>query len=161
MFLLSPLEATMFRGRCESEVAQSCPTLCDHMDCSLPGSSVHGIFLTIVLEWIAISFSRGSSRRRDRTQVSCIAVRGFNLWSTRDLIRCLQIGCTGDHLSSMEFWELTKKMVVEHDQWHWEQTMPFSKFHIKHAYDATIHITCFSEGFEVSLNMAIAIIMKW
>ena len=42
----------------ESEVAQSCPTLCDPMDCSLPGSSVHGIFQAIVLEWIAISFSR-------------------------------------------------------------------------------------------------------
>ena len=45
----------------ESEVAQLCPTLCDPMDCSLPGSSVHGIFQAIVLEWIAISFSRGSS----------------------------------------------------------------------------------------------------
>ena len=45
----------------ESEVAQSCLTLCDPMDCSLPGSSVHGIFQAIVLEWIAISFSRGSN----------------------------------------------------------------------------------------------------
>ena len=45
----------------ESEVAQSCPTPRDPMDCSLPGSSVHGIFQTRVLEWIAISFSRGSS----------------------------------------------------------------------------------------------------
>ena len=43
--------------RSESEVTQSCPTLCDVMDCSLPGSSVHGIFQAIVLEWIAISFS--------------------------------------------------------------------------------------------------------
>ena len=42
----------------KSEVAQSCPTLCDPMDCSLSGSSVHGIFQAIVLEWIAISFSR-------------------------------------------------------------------------------------------------------
>ena len=42
----------------ESEVAQSCLTLCDPIDCSLPGSSVHGIFRAIVLEWIAISFSR-------------------------------------------------------------------------------------------------------
>ena len=49
----------------ESEVAQSCPTLCDPMDCSLPGSSVHGIFQATVLEWIAISFSRGSSQPRD------------------------------------------------------------------------------------------------
>ena len=44
-----------------SEVAQSCPTLCDPMDCSLPGSSVHGIFQARVLEWIAISFSRDFS----------------------------------------------------------------------------------------------------
>ena len=43
----------------ESEVAQLCLTLCDPMDCSLPGSSVHGIFQAIVLEWIAISFSKG------------------------------------------------------------------------------------------------------
>ena len=41
------------------------------MDCSLPGSSVHGILQTGILEWVAISFSRGSSRHRDRTQVSC------------------------------------------------------------------------------------------
>ena len=40
------------------KIAQLCPTLCDPMDCSLPGSSVHGIFQAIVLEWIAISFSR-------------------------------------------------------------------------------------------------------
>ena len=44
-----------------SDVAQSCPTLCDPMDCSLSHSSVHGIFQARVLEWIAISFSRGSS----------------------------------------------------------------------------------------------------
>ena len=44
----------------ESEVAQLCPTLCDPMDCSLPGASVHGIFQAIVLEWITISFSRGT-----------------------------------------------------------------------------------------------------
>ena len=43
----------------ESEVAQLCPTLCDPMDCSPPGSSVHGIFQARVLEWVAISFSRG------------------------------------------------------------------------------------------------------
>ena len=48
----------------ESEVAQLCLTLCDPMDCSLPGSSVHGIFQATVLEWIAISFSRGSSQPR-------------------------------------------------------------------------------------------------
>ena len=65
--------------RSESEVTQSCPTLRDPMDCSLPGSSVHGIFQAIVLKWIAISFSRGCSRRRDRTQVSCIIDRRFTI----------------------------------------------------------------------------------
>ena len=45
----------------ESEVTQSCPTLCNPMDCSLPCASVHGVFQARVLEWIAISFSRGSS----------------------------------------------------------------------------------------------------
>ena len=45
------------KGEREREVAQSCPTLCNHMDCSLPGPSVLGIFQAIVLEWIAISFS--------------------------------------------------------------------------------------------------------
>ena len=47
------------------KVAQSCPTLCDPMDCSLPGSSVHGIFQARILKWVSISFSRGSSRPRD------------------------------------------------------------------------------------------------
>ena len=47
-----------------SEVSQSCPTLCDPMDCSLPGSSLHGILQARVLEWVAIAFSRGSSRPR-------------------------------------------------------------------------------------------------
>ena len=58
-----------------SEVAQSCPTLCDPTDCSPSGSSVHGISQARVLEWVAISFSRGSSPPRDWTQVSCTAGR--------------------------------------------------------------------------------------
>jgi len=52
-------------GGSESEVAQSCLTLCNPVNCSLPGSSVHGILQARVLEWVAISFSRGSSRPRD------------------------------------------------------------------------------------------------
>ena len=54
-------------------IAQSCPTLCNHMDCSPPGSSVHGILQARILEWVAISFSRGSSRPSDQTLVFCIA----------------------------------------------------------------------------------------
>ena len=74
----------MFNFR-EREVAQSCPTLCDPMGCSLSGSSVHGIFQARVLEWIAISFSRGHSRPRNRTQVSRIAGRCFTVWATREV----------------------------------------------------------------------------
>ena len=61
----------------ESDIAQSCPTLCDPMDCSLPRSSIHGIFQARVLEWVAISFSRGSSPPRDWTWVSRIVGRCF------------------------------------------------------------------------------------
>ena len=56
---------TVIRDISESEVAQSCPTLYNPMDCSLPGSSVHGIFQARILEWVAISFSRRSSQPRD------------------------------------------------------------------------------------------------
>ena len=58
-------------------VAQSCPALCYPMGCSLPGSSVHGILQARILEWVTISLSRGSSRPRDRTQISCKAGRVF------------------------------------------------------------------------------------
>ena len=67
----------------ESEVAQSCLPLCDPMDCSLPGTSVHGIFQARILGWVAISFSRGSSRPRDQTWVSRIVGRRFTVWATR------------------------------------------------------------------------------
>ena len=68
-----------------SEVAQSCPTLYDHMDCSLPCSSIHGIFQARVLECVAISLSRGSSQPKDRTRVSCTVGRRFTLWATREV----------------------------------------------------------------------------
>ena len=58
--------------------------LCYTMDCSLPGSSVHGIFQARILEWVAISFSRGSSWPRDQTWVSLIVGRCFTVWATRE-----------------------------------------------------------------------------
>ena len=58
---------------------QSCPTLCDPTDCSLPGPSVHGILQARILEWVAMSISRGSSQPRDRTQVSYIFCTGQRL----------------------------------------------------------------------------------
>ena len=64
-------------------VAQSCMTLCNPMDCSPPGSSVHEILQTRILEWVAISLSRGSSRPRDQTQVSSNPGECFTIWATR------------------------------------------------------------------------------
>ena len=69
----------------ESEVAQLCQTLCDPMDCSLPGSSTRGILQARVLEWVAVSFSRRSSQPRDQTWVSLIAGRHFTIWATREV----------------------------------------------------------------------------
>ena len=75
-------------------VVLSCLTLCDPMDYSPPGSSVHGILQAGILEWVAIPFSRASSWPRDRTQLSCIAGRFFTIWATREVLwtlcTCLQ-----------------------------------------------------------------------
>ena len=60
---------THISGKVKVKVTQSCLTLCNPMDCSLPGSSVHGIFQTRILEWATVPFSRGSSQPRDWTQV--------------------------------------------------------------------------------------------
>ena len=65
-------------------VVQSYLTLWDHMDCSPPSASVHGILQAGILEWVAISFSRESSWPRDQTQVSCIATGCFTVWATRE-----------------------------------------------------------------------------
>ena len=63
-------------------VAQLCLTLCNPMDWSLPGSSIHGISQARLLELVAIAFSRGSSQPRDWIQDSCIAGRFFTIWAT-------------------------------------------------------------------------------
>ena len=99
----------------ESEFAQLCPTLCDPMDSSLPGSSVHGIFQARVLEWVTISFSRGSSWPKDWTQVSCIAGRHFTLWATREAHRVFLIlhyhVCSG-------LIKIPKDIFMKFDEWH-------------------------------------------
>ena len=66
-------------------VAQSCPTLCNPMNCSLPGFSAREILQARLLGWIAIPFSKGSSRPRDQTQVSHIAGRFFTIWVTKEV----------------------------------------------------------------------------
>ena len=60
-------------------VTQLCLTLCNLMDSSLPGSSVHEILQARILEWVAVSFSRGSSQPKDQTQASGIARRFFTI----------------------------------------------------------------------------------
>ena len=67
-------------------IAQSCLTLCDPIDCNLPGSSVHRILQARTLEWVAMPSSRGSSPPRDWTQVSRIADRLLTVWATRKAI---------------------------------------------------------------------------
>ena len=70
-------------------VAQACLILCNSMDYGLPGSSVYGILQAKILEWVAISSSRGSFKSRDRTQVSCMAGGFFTIWATREAHICL------------------------------------------------------------------------
>ena len=70
MYIKSPWKES------ESEVAQSCPTLCDTMDYSLPGSSVHGIFQARMLEQVAISYTRRSSQPKDWNSISYISCTG-------------------------------------------------------------------------------------
>ena len=64
-------------------VAHSSLTLYNPMNCSLPGSSVLGISQSRILEWVAISFSRGSSQPKDQTLVSCTVGRFFTIGATR------------------------------------------------------------------------------
>ena len=72
------------------KVAQSCPTLCKPVDCNPPGKAedVQGLLQARTLEWVAISFSRGSSWPRGQTQASCIAGRFFIIWATREAEAC-------------------------------------------------------------------------
>ena len=67
-------------------VTQLCLTLCNRIDCSLPGSSAHGILQARILEWVSMSFSRKSSQPRDWTWVSCIAGRFFIIWAIKEAL---------------------------------------------------------------------------
>ena len=75
------LSQTQFPCGCPL-VGKSCLTLCDPVDGSLPGSSVHGSFQARVLEWGAFSFSRGSSQPRDQTHISCTGRQVLFHWAT-------------------------------------------------------------------------------
>ena len=79
MHCLTFLSPSVYSICCCRLVAKSGLTLCNPVDCSLPGSSVHGIPQARILEWVAVSFSRRSSQSRDWTDISCIAGRIFTL----------------------------------------------------------------------------------
>ena len=81
--VLSPLHKRSLAFKVKVLVARSRPTLFDPMNCSPPRSSVHGIFQARIMEWVAIPFSRGSSRPRDQTRVSCMTGRFFTIWAAR------------------------------------------------------------------------------
>ena len=98
---------------CFCLVAKLCPTLCNSMDYSPPGSAVHGISQARILEWFAIPFSRGSSQPNDRTHISCLAGRFFTAepqdselnWVLKnEAVQCqalwLRAGCSSHHLLS-------------------------------------------------------------
>ena len=114
----------------ESEVAQSCPTLCDLMDCSLSGSSVHGIFQARVLEWIAISFSRGSRLFHSE---GAAGWRNAKLSSRPPGLRVVQTGFEERNRSSSEnvaLWSLPKsqegKGLGGPPEKRWHFVIPFS-----------------------------------
>ena len=88
-----------------SEVAQSCLTLFDPMDCSLPGSSIQGIFQARTLEWVAISFSRVSSWPRDCFWVSHIAGRVFIFWATRESSQSIARQKIKDNYNCKPYWK--------------------------------------------------------
>ena len=103
-------------------VAPSCSTLCNPVDSNLPGSLVHGIFQARILEWVAIPFSRGSSRPRDQTQVSHIAGRFFTIWATREALWGLMMAT--DHFILL--WWICKSHVVS--SWNWTGPWWFELF---------------------------------
>ena len=75
---------TSYLLECCCLVTKLCPALCDSMDCRPPGSSVHGISQARILEWVAISISRGSSQPRGWTHISCIGKWILYCWATRE-----------------------------------------------------------------------------
>ena len=110
------LEKTLMLGKIEGRRrrAQLSPTLCDPMECSLPGSSVHGLLQARILEWVAISYSRGSSRSMDQTQVSCIAGRFFTLWATKETFLLRDLTAKFVTTMSSSLWEIGKEETSPH-----------------------------------------------
>ena len=118
----------------KSEVAQSCPTLCDPMDYSLPSFSIHGILQARILEWVAMSFSRVSSRPRDQTWVSRIVGRRFNLWATEGghlfRLTCSVVLWGGRNTANKYHWHVWGVLRVSGSHWvypsSWQRVLSWS-----------------------------------
>ena len=115
--LMITQQTTQFKfcGLVSGLAIKSCQTLCNFMDYSLPGSSVHGLLQARILEWVAISFSRGSFQPRNRTWVSCIAGRFFTNWA-RDYITTMY-PAWGQFLLPENL--LTNPYILEYILWDW------------------------------------------
>ena len=112
----------------ESEVTQSCLTLCDPMDCSLPGSSVHGIFQARVLEWVAIAFSK----------YNCYLILINYGWCKGALIHCQMLLLKLGNYSPQSTSVLPEKMIVLSFslgwQWNWFCLIPVGPVGLVHVY---------------------------
>ena len=87
-------------------VTQPCLTLCDPLDCSPPGSSVHGILQARILGWVAIPVSRGTSWPKNQTQVPFIAGGFFTIWASRDAVDWLCPSINASLAMNDQLWKL-------------------------------------------------------
>ena len=122
-----PQESTSVIPTCSREhvclVIQLCPSHCDPRNCSPPGSSVCGISQARVLEWVAVSFSRGPSQLKDQTHVSCLGRRILYHWATKEAKRRFWVSRSGlgrDPASWTSFQVMLMLLVCgPHPRWGW------------------------------------------
>ena len=120
--MLVSLFPTVFFVVCAWSVTKLCPTLCEPVDCSLPGSSVYGISQARILEWVAVSSSRGSSRPRNQTHISCVSCIGRRIlyhWSTREAMFIIIL-----LLMASSYWALLVCQAL-----HWIPSLLYFKLH--------------------------------
>ena len=105
--------AIWFHVFMHAKLLQSCLTLCNPMDCSLPDSSVHGILLASILEWIAMPFPRRSSQPRDRT---CVSYMWFHVEEVQNQTKLIVVRIVADSLGG--YW-LRRSMKEQDGCWEW------------------------------------------
>ena len=135
LLLRSP-KGSLKHWRKERKIALICVQLLRPMDCSLPGSSAHGIFQARILEWVAISFSRGSSWPRNQTQVSRIAGSFFTNWATQEALGITYyLHCAWRPQSSgkvertNQFLKSEIKKIIQETSLGWKEALPIALLH--------------------------------